>query len=296
MSMRVVDNRAIELVNEDKILFSQSHISKSEIITYYERIAPYMLPFIYDHPIAMNRFPDGINQEGFYQKDAGSYFPSWIKTVAIKSKQDAHITRYVLCNNPATLVYLANQATITIHTWLSAVGTLHYPSRMVFDLDPVDIKNPWPLLIETAHALKKELETHGLIPFIMTTGSKGLHVVVPLTPTTPFSKVKKFTKYIAAQVCAQKPTVLTIDIRKKNREQKIFIDTLRNQWAQLAVAPYSLRAREKAPIATPLSWSELNKPEMGPQRFTIHNIFTRLGRTKNPWHDFFNSARALPTE
>jgi len=145
MSIIKINGHEIELSNEDKILFPKSGITKGDLIDYYQKIAPYLIPYITNHPLTMHRFPDGIDKEGFYQKEIGAYFPSWIKRKAIKRRSNEKVVTYVICNDHATLVYLANQATIVLHAWLSTANKLTYPDRMIFDLDP-SVKNAWPQL------------------------------------------------------------------------------------------------------------------------------------------------------
>ncbi len=293
MSTITLDDHEIELSNKDKILFPKSKITKGDLVSYYEKIAPYMIPLIYNHPLTLHRFPDGISKSGFYQKDVSAYFPKWIKRKGIKRRSVDEIVTYAIGNNTATLVYLANQGTLVFHIWLSTAQKITYPDRMIFDLDP-STNRSWPELKKTAKQIKKKLETYGFTPFLMTSGSKGLHITTPLTQTASFAKVRAFTKKIAEELVIENPKTLTIEMRKANRGTKIFIDTLRNQWAQLAVAPYSVRAKEGAPIATPLSWSELSNSKLNPQTYTIKNIFRRLSRKKDPWKDFYKKAHALP--
>jgi len=293
MSTIKIDGHGIELSNEDKILFPKSKLTKGNLINYYKKIASHLIPYITNHPIAMHRFPDGIDKDGFYQKEIGTYFPKWIKRKAIKRRSNEKVVSYVICDNVATLVYLANQGTITVHSWLSTTNKLNYPDRMIFDLDPSNNRS-WPQLKKTAKKIKKKLEAHGLVPFIMTTGSKGLHVVTPLKQTSNFTRVRIFAKHIAEELVAENHKHLTLEIRKEKRGSKIFIDTLRNQWAQLSVAPYSIRAKEKAPIATPINWTELSNSKLSPQRYNIDNIFRRLSRKEDPWKNFYKKAKTLP--
>lgn len=290
-----IGKRTIELSHEDKILFPKSRITKGELIDYYAMIAPLMVPLIADHPIAMQRYPDGITGEGFYQKDRGDYFPDWIKYAAIARLAKDKVTNYVICNDAATLIYLANQAAITIHTWLSSFEKKNYPDRMVFDIDPPNTQ-AWPSVKTLAKHLKIILESYGLTPFVMTTGSKGLHVVVPLKQKQTFKQIYLFAQAIAQKCAQQHPELITLNMRKEQRTNKIFIDILRNRWAQLTVAPYSVRAQEGAPIATPLHWRELDTTTIKPQRYNIKNIKQRLARIADPWHDFYSKAGVIPTK
>ena len=291
MSIITVDNHEIELSNEDKILFPKTKITKGDLINYYWSIAPIMLTHVREHPIAMQRFPDGITHEGFYQKNKDDYFPRWIDSVAIKRKSDAHAVYYVVCNNSATLVYLANQAVITMHLLLGTVGKLRYPDRLVFDLDPVQV--PLSVLVDTAHQIKKLVEKYGLTPFVMTTGSKGLHVTVPLKQKNTFKQVRMFAQKIAREVIEKNPNQVTLEIRKEKRIGKVFIDILRNQPVQHAVAPYSVRPIEGAPVAMPLAWSEIAHLKNFAQTFTIGNVATHLKKHGDAWRNFDSAAAVL---
>jgi len=273
-----VGNKVIQTSNEDKILFPKSKITKGEIIDYYQQIAPIMIPHIKKRPLSMKRYPNGIQEKGFFQKDAGDYFPDWITTEKIRKKEGSS-TAYVLCNNAPTLVYLANQAVLVYHPWLSRVPKLKYPDRLIFDLDPST--KGFAQIRWAAKVLKKQLEDLGLTPFIMTTGSRGVHVVIPLKAKETFDEVKSFAYDVAQLLVNKYPKKFTIEMLKSKRGSKIFIDILRNEWAQTGVAPYSVRAKEKAPVATPIEWKELST--VTPQKYTIKNIFKRLSRKKDPW-------------
>ena len=239
----------VTTTNEDFILFPKSKITKGELVDYYYEIAPLMVLYTKDRPLTMVRYPRGIDKEGFYQKDAPDYFPNYIKRKTIKKKEGGS-TSYVVCNNEATLVYLANQGCITPHLWLSKIDKLDYPNKMIFDLDPPPPGKKFTLIRKTALRLKELLEEIGLVPFVKTTGSKGLHVVVPLKRTAGFDEVRAFARQIAEQLIMHDPKNLTLEIRKDKRRGRTFIDTLRNAFAQTAVAPYAVRPKEKAGCLT----------------------------------------------
>lgn len=293
MSTRIIEGHHIELANEDKILFPQTGITKGDLIAYYQFIAPHMLTFIANHPLAMQRYPDGISKEGFYQKERGDYFPKWIKSVPIARLASDQVTNYIICNDAATLVYLANQAVITFHIWLSTTAKKNYPDRMIFDIDPPTIE-AWPAVRHVAMQLRHVLQTYDLVPFVMTTGSKGLHVVVPLKQTDTFKTVYQFARRIAQRMVQQHPELITLELHKKQRTDKIFIDVLRNQWAQLGVAPYSVRVKEGAPVATPLHWHELQRSTLNPQRYNIGNIKRRLSTVSDAWQNFYQKTCSIP--
>ncbi len=274
----------------DKILFPKSKITKKDLFLYYQKIAPAMIPKMKDRPVSMLRYPNGIKGEGFYQKNISDYFPKWIKSASIGRKEKKAI-RMLLCNDAETLLYLANQACITPHIWLSRYDKLKLPDRMIFDLDPPSEK-AFPLVMQAAKDLREILEKKWkLKTFVMTTGSKGLHVVVPIQRDTPFAAVRALAKKIAAALATQNPKEYTIESRIKERKGRIFIDYLRNAYAQTAVAPYAVRAIEGAPVATPIDWKEVKKG-LHSQKFTIKNVVKRaLG--KDPWEGMERAARSV---
>lgn len=282
---------SLELSNEDKILFPKSKITKGDLIAYYEKVASFMIPKIKDRPVSMLRYPNGIQKEGFFQKNISDYFPKWIKTSSIKRKEKANM-KMLVCNDKATLLYLANQACITPHIWLSKIDKLRYPDRMIFDLDPS--KNDFCLVKEGAKALREVLEEElNLKTFVMTTGSKGLHVVVPIKRDFDFDAVRAFARGAAQLLSSHYPEKYTTEQRIQKRGKRLFIDYLRNGYAQTGVSPYAVRALEKAPIATPIDWKELGSVHA--QSFHIKNIFQRISKKKDPWKNIETSSRSLKT-
>ncbi len=271
----------VTVTTENKILFPKVGITKGDLIRYYERIAPIMIPHLKNRPLMMHRFVHGITGEGFYQKDAPDYFPSWIAVAPIE-KKGGGIVRYVLCNNVATLVYIANQLCITPHIWLSRVPKVDYPDRMIFDLDPSKGVS-LPVIRWAAKKIKELLEKCDLTPFVMTTGSRGFHVVVSLKKIHTFDYTRTFVQDLSRLLVHRYPHKLTLEMRKDKRGKRIFVDTLRNAFGQTGVAPYGVRAKPGAPIATPIEWHELLNKGIKPQSYTIKNIFRRLSRKKDPW-------------
>lgn len=285
-----VDGQEIAMVNPDKVLFPDDHISKRDLIDYYQRIAPRMLPFLRDRPIAMERYPNGIGQSGFFQKSIPSYFPGWIGSVAVEKKQGG-TTRHVICNDTATLVYLANQACITPHTWLSRVDKLERPDQLVFDIDPTADKFDW--VRAAALDLKEILQELTLPAYVKSTGSRGLHVVVPIKRTESFESVRAFARKVATIVARQEPSQRTLQQRTGSRHGRVFLDINRNAYAQTVAPPYALRARANAPLSAPLFWDEVRGKALRPDGVTLRNICKRLDETTDPWSDFWQRASAL---
>lgn len=279
----------VELTHQDKILFPRDKITKGDLIAYYAKVSKRMIPLIKDRPISMKRYPNGIKKEGFVQKKVGDYFPSWIKTKAVGRQEQSSI-KMLVCNNKDTLIYLANQGCITPHMWQSKIDDLKKPTRIVFDLDPPG-KN-FGDVIEAAKDLQDILEhDYKLKAFVMTTGSKGLHVVVPIKKGPTFEEVRAFAKEVGQVLVDELPSQYTLNPRKSSRRGKVFIDYLRSGYAQTAVAPYAVRALDGAPVATPLSWRELTK-SLSPQSYTLKNISRRLSKT-DPWSGFERAAKKL---
>lgn len=278
------DTALITITHPDKMLFPDDGITKRDLVEYYAHIAPFILPFLKNRPLTMERFPDGIYGDSFFQKDASPFFPEWIQRENIPKKEGG-ITHYVVCQNTQTLLYLANLAVITIHLWLSNIQHVQTPDKLIFDLDPPSLAE-FPLVVKSALTLKLILEELGLQPFVMTTGSKGLHVVVPIKPKLSYKEVQLFARGCALLLIQTDPEGLTSEFNKAKRGKKVFIDIYRNEFGATAVSPYSVRPKPKAPVATPLMWQELEDPSLISQMYTIETIFKRIEKIPQPWADF----------
>lgn len=284
-------SNTIEISNPQKIYYPSDGISKAEVVEYYHKIAETMLPHIQGRPLSMQRFPNGIEGPGFYEKRIPEYFPDWIERTEVHVEGDKETQEQVVCNSAAALVYIAEQGCITPHAWLSRAGKLEYPDKMVFDLDPP--ADDFGAARHAARALHKLLDAVGLASFLMTTGSRGVHVVVPLDATTDFETTRSFAKALLSILAGKESGRLTTEVRKNKRKGRLFLDYLRNSYAQTSVPPYALRARPGAPIATPLEWDELDKSDLHSQKYTMKNIFHRIARKGDPWQDFFTHPHRL---
>jgi len=275
--------KTIEITHEDKIMFPKTGIKKGDLAKYYEKIAEYMLPYLKDRPLTLHRFPEGISIKGFFQKNASNYFPDWIRTVKLK-KKDGWVN-HVICDIPETLAYLVNHNTITFHVALCKVDNPDHPDRLIFDLDPP--ADDFKIVVEGAKSVRELVETTLKLPtFVMTTGSKGLHIVVALNRTENFDEVRAFAKNIAQHLCIKHPNKYTVSMQKDQREGKLVIDYIRNSYGQTTVCPFSVRAIEGAPLATLLSWGELEDKSLDSKTYTVQNIFDRLMKGENPWASF----------
>ncbi len=281
----------MKVTRPHKILFPCDDITKQEFVEYYEKIANTMLPHLRGRPIVMERYPDGIYGNRIFQKNAPRHFPAGIPIATLPKK--GGVVRHVLCNDRETLVYLANQAVITPHTWLSRSDEPARPDQLIFDLDPSG--SQFDVVRGAAKALRELLNRRGLTSFVKTTGSRGLHVLVPLDRGAEFDAVRTFAREVAEELAHGDPDRLTTEVRKDKREGRVFLDVARNAYAQTAAPAYAVRPRDTAPVATPLQWEELDDPGLRPDRYNIRNIFTRLERTGDPWKNLADFAQALPS-
>jgi bifunctional non-homologous end joining protein LigD len=273
--------RQIEVSNVDKVFFPAAGLTKGDLVDYYDRIGETMLPHVRDRALSLHRFPDGIEGNSFFQKDTPDYFPDWIGRKTLK--KEGGTVDYTVCEEKATLVYVADQGCITPHVWLSKVDRPEHPDRMIFDFDPPEGSEDVRLLHQVVRSGRELLNDIDVPAFVMTTGSAGYHVLVPLDRSAHFDEVRQLSRRLSEHLVVAMPEVTTVAQRKDRREGKIFIDYLRNSYAQTTVAPYSVRARPEAPIATPISWDELSGSE--PRSWTMENIFRRLGQVDDPWGD-----------
>lgn len=293
MSARVelvrVGDKHVPITRPEKVLFPADGITKGELIKYYHDIAPWMLPHLEDRPLSLQRYPDGIDKFSFFQKSAEKYFPKWIRTVTVK--KSGGTVRHVVCNDVATLVYLANLAAITHHIWLSRADKLLYPDQMVFDLDPSGDTFPW--VKATARSLHTLLDRIGLPSFLKTSGSRGLHVVVPLQRRQTFSEVHSLAHHLAAVIVQEQPGQRTLEFMKRDRGGRVFIDVHRNAYAQTVAPAFTVRARPGAPVSVPLAWDELGARHLRSDGWTIRTVFDRLKREPDPWKDFWKRRASL---
>jgi bifunctional non-homologous end joining protein LigD len=297
-----VGRLTVALTNTGKVLFPGDGITKGDLIGYYQAAAEHMLPYLRERPLAMARYPDGITGERIFQKNVGRHFPDWIPRVEV-GKQGGQLCQ-VVAGKAADLVYLANQACIELHPFLSRVERpahpgqrghpgeagppdgLHRPDMLIFDLDPPDTGH-FEAVRTMALRLREILEGDlGLVAFVKTTGSKGLHVQVPLNGREEFDPVREFAREVAEVLAAAEPDLVTVEQRIQARQGRVYADIMRNAYAQTAVAAYSVRARPGAPVATPVSWDEVADPALRSDSFTLSVMPDRLAqldKAGDPW-------------
>jgi bifunctional non-homologous end joining protein LigD len=275
-SLRVGD-RTVQVTSVNKPFFPDAGLVKGDLLAYYRDVAEVMLPHLAGRPLNLQRFPNGVNGKGFWQQGASDHFPDW---VTVERRGRGGTVDHVVCEDAATVVYLANLSTVTFHAWTSTVEHLARPDLVIIDLDP-DPDQELDVVRAAARAVRKASEEVGLTPFIQTSGSRGYHVVMPLRPGPDVEVVRALADELALLVAARDPDRLSVEWRKASRQGRLLLDTARNGYAQTVVAPYSVRPKPEAPVATPIEWSELGRVE--PRTYTMTNLRRRLARKPDPW-------------
>ena len=281
----------IEISHPDKALFQAPKITKRDLAEHYDRVAPAMVPLVRGRPLALQVFPAGVAQRGFFLKNVPSHFPEWIARVTVPKKGGS--VTHVIADNADTLVYLAGQNVVAIHNWLSRADEPRQPDRLILDFDPSPGVG-FGAVRAAARRAGELLREAGLVPFAMVTGSRGVHVVCPLRRGPTFGDVHGYARAMAERMVDEDPKRLTLEWRVADRGARIYVDVNRINYAQHAVAPYSVRPRPRAPVATPIDWDELEDPKLRPDRFTVKNIAARLESDGDPWRGIARRARSLP--
>jgi bifunctional non-homologous end joining protein LigD len=281
--------RSVEISHPDKQLFEG--ITKLDLAGYYAEIAEVMLPLISGRPLNLERYPDGIDGHKVFQQHAGKHFPDWVRRV--ETPKAGGTVEHVVAGDAATLAYLANQGVITLHSWLSRSDRLNRPDRLVVDLDP-SVEDHAEMR-RAARAIADLLSELALEPWAMTSGSRGYHVVVALARRADFDVVREFSRDFATLAERRHRDLFTTEQRKAKRDGRILIDVMRNAFGHTSVAPYAVRARPNAPVATPLALEELSDSATLPDRWTLRTIGKRLEREGDPWAEMDSRRQALGT-
>ncbi|HUD00239.1 MAG TPA: DNA ligase D, partial [Candidatus Polarisedimenticolaceae bacterium] len=285
-----VEVAGAKLTHADRVLYPEQGITKRELALYFEQIADWILPHVAARPLTLVRCPEGHNKQCFYQRHVTDSISEWIRPVPIKEK--GKLVNYVAVDNLKGLIALVQMGVLELHTWGCTIDQMDRPDRLIFDLDP-DPEISWEALKQAAQSLGAYLSDLGLSSFVKTTGSKGLHVVVPLVPKIDWDTAKEFSRQIAQHMVHQAPDRYTATMSKAKRRGKIYIDYLRNAKTATAVAAYSTRARAGAPVSVPLRWDELGADIRG-NYFNLRNTPERLSQIgKDPWHDYEKSRRPI---
>jgi bifunctional non-homologous end joining protein LigD len=279
----------VVISHPEKILFPMDGITKGELAGYYQMIASLMLPHIVRRPVTMERFPAGIGKKGFFQKDVTQGFPEWLQRVEIPKK--GGVVHHPIVTDSQSLLWLANQNSITPHVWISRAPNIYYPDICVFDLDPsIDDLD---MLRTAALAVRELLDELGLPSWVKTSGSKGFHIAVPLDGKASIEEVERFSHSVGTLLVKRYPKLFTQEFRKSDRGVQIFIDTGRNGWSATHAAAYAVRARAVAPVSAPCTWPELERGEVAPATFTLRNMAGRIAKVGDLWSEMLKKQRSL---
>lgn len=269
-----IDRHQLTITNVNKIYFPKDKITKGDVIAYYDMMAPVILPYLKDRPLSLKRNPNGINDKGFYHKDAGEGAPKYVKVFPDFSPSSNKTVDYIVCNNKATLIYLANLGCIEMNPWNSTTRSPDKPTYMIIDIDPSP-KNTFDQVVTVAQAVQEVLNNAGAIAYPKTSGATGIHVYMPLNNKYDYELVREFGRVIATMVNEMLPGMTSIERSLKKRGNKIYVDFLQNSKGQTLASAYSLRPRDGATVSAPLLWKEV-KAGLHPSQFTIHNIQKRV--------------------
>jgi bifunctional non-homologous end joining protein LigD len=276
------------LTHPDRVLYPEAELTKLDVVEYYLGIAPFLLPYLRDRPLTLHRFPGGVSEDGFYEKDAPAGTPGFVETFTHWAEAPGRDVEFVLCNNPDTLVWLANIAALELHATLSRAGSYDSPDLLFVDIDP-EPPFPFESVIEVARVVRDRLEDRGLSSFVKTSGKKGIHIVVPIAPGPSFDEVREFAHGIGKDVARDIPHVVS-ELPRSREKGTVFIDYLQNAPGKTMVAPYSLRATPGATVSAPLGWRDLREG-VRPGDFTYRTIRSRKA---DPWRDLLADRQELP--
>jgi bifunctional non-homologous end joining protein LigD len=276
------------LTNPSREMFPERHLTKLDVIEYYLRIAPRILPWLEERALVLQRFPDGVDRPGFYEKNAPSGTPAWVRLHlhhSVSADRDLH---YIVCDSPDTLVWLANLAAIELNIPLARLKDPDAPDLLLFDIDP-EPPAGFPEAVTAALSLRDILADLGLVPFVKTSGKKGIHVVIPLAGGYRFDQTRNFAHAVGALLAKDSPLIVA-ELTQTNDPGKVFIDYLQNAAWKTMIAPYSLRPTGSATVSMPVAWNDL-AGGIVPGDFTIRTV---LAGREDPWKDLHMAAERLP--
>lgn len=277
----------VEISNPDKIYFPKEKITKGDVIAYYDSISEYILPYLKDRPQSLRRNPDGIEKDGFFQKNVAGMVPKWVKTRKIKSGSKEESIEYLLCQDKDTLLYMANLGCIELNPWSSRVGSLNNPDYIIFDIDPKGA--PMKNIVATALKVKEVLDNLKVPAYIKTSGGNGLHVFIPVLPKYSYDQTRNFSHLVSQMVHRDLPDITSLERMPDKRKGKVYLDFLQNGKGKTMASIYSLRPREGAGVSTPLEWDEVNA-KLDLKKFNLKTIPKRLEQKGDLWKDFFKDS------
>jgi bifunctional non-homologous end joining protein LigD len=288
-----VGKETVAITNRHKIFWPDEGYTKGDVIDYYDKMSSFILPHLKDRPLSLKRNPNGIRDEGFYHKDAGENAPAFVKVFPVKSESSNKTIDYIVCNNKATLLYLANLGCIEMNPWNSTTQYPGKPSWLVIDIDP-SAKNSFEEVVDVALMTKQVFDKAGITCFCKTSGASGLHVYAPMKNKYDYATIRDFAHIIAAMVQEQLPDTTSIERSLKKRGPKIYVDYLQNSGGQTLASVYSLRPKPGATVSTPLDWKEVTH-KLHPSQFTIQNILERVKKKGDLFKKVITSSNNIKT-
>jgi bifunctional non-homologous end joining protein LigD len=276
----IINDAKVKLSNPDKVFWPEEGYTKRDVIDYYREIAPFILPYLKGRPESLHRHPNGVEGDAFFQKNVDHLTPDWVHTVTILSESEGKNAVYLVCEDEATLVYMANLGCIEINPWHSRIGHLEEPDFMVLDIDPLDV--PFTDVVKAALMTHEVLNDADIRSFCKTSGATGLHIYVPLNPGYSYDQSTQFARLVNVLVHGRLPQITSMERSPERRKGKVYLDYLQNSRGQTLAAPYCIRPRKGAPVSTPLAWAEVNE-RLDPTHFTIKTTAERLRRVGDLW-------------
>jgi bifunctional non-homologous end joining protein LigD len=273
--VEIVDEKTVELSNLDKVFWPEEGYTKGDLIEYHRKIAEWMLPYLEDRPLVMTRYPDGIDGKSFFQKDAPPYAPDWIRRVRVWSEGSERELSYFVVEDVESLLYVVNLGTIPLHVWSSRIASLAEPDWCILDLDPKEA--PFTDVVEIALAIRDLCDEIGLPCYPKTSGSSGIHVLVPLGGRLTYEQSRTLGQLLGRVIVAERPDIATLTRNPDRREGKVYVDFGQNGHGRLLVAPFTVRPKPGAPVSAPLKWSEVNK-RLRIENHTIKSLPQRMKR------------------
>jgi bifunctional non-homologous end joining protein LigD len=292
-----VEDRKLNLTNLDKVLYPAAGFTKGQVIDFYVRIAPVLLPHLRQRPLTMKRYPEGVDHEFFFEKNAPKHRPEWVQTTPVWSDSNHRTVNYILANDLATLVWIANLASLELHPSLALASDIERPTMIVFDLDPgppADIVQ----CTQVALWVRAIFDHFGLQSFPKTSGSKGMQIYVPLNTKTTYEETKSFARAIAQLLEQEHRDLVVSDMKKAIRTNKVFVDWSQNDQHKTTIAVYSLRARERPTVSTPITWDEVEETfkKKDPQRlvFEASEVIKRVDKMGDLYEPLLGLKQKLP--
>jgi bifunctional non-homologous end joining protein LigD len=279
----IVEGKVLELKNLEKHFWPEGY-TKGDLVHYYETVAPFILPYLRNRPLVLNRYPDGIEGESFYQKECPDYAPEWVKTVPVEHRDAGKMVNYILCNDKPTLLWVVQQGAIEMHAWLARYDAIDRPDIAVLDLDPMPGVS-FPQVVESASLLRAALAEFNLQGYLKTSGAEGLHIFIPVEPEYTHQEVARAMGYVADFVAKVFPKATTERVVEK-RGSRVYLDCLQNGYGKTMAFTYSVRPLPGAPVSTPLDWEELEHRDWQPKDFNITTVPARLEARGDVWQGF----------